>query len=302
MQKTTNKKYGILSFLILNFSFLILLSCTAPIDIDTDNSEPVIVIYSTLTDELRQQEVRISRSSPYLDNQPNATISGALVTITSSDLQTYHLTENPETPGLYQSTETWSVKENVAYSLDVEVDFNSDGIKESYKATTGNVIPLMQLDSIKIVPLDIMGHTNYAMNIYGLDSPEHDYYICKFLVNDSLITTQISKIFTVDDVVFNNTYVDGITLRYFDDIEEYEKDSEERRKNSTYLQSGDVVELQMSRVPKGYHDFINQCQKEMRGENPFFGGPASNITTNISNGGVGYFSGYVIARAKTTVP
>jgi hypothetical protein len=39
----------------------------------------------------------------------------------------------------------------------------------------------------------------------------------------------------------------------------------------------------------------------MNGENPFFGGPASNIITNISNGGLGYFTTYAGSTAETTV-
>jgi hypothetical protein len=37
----------------------------------------------------------------------------------------------------------------------------------------------------------------------------------------------------------------------------------------------------------------------MSGENPFFGGPASNIITNISNGGRGFFTTYPLSTTKT---
>ena len=74
------------------------------------------------------------------------------------------------------------------------------------------------------------------------------------------------------------------------------------RNQSVYLDSGDKVELQMSRIPKGYFDSVTQCQSEMGGSNPFFGGPPANITTNISNGGVGYFVGYCISRAEAITP
>lgn len=301
MSKVNKITFRNLIFLISHFSCFILFSCTAPIEIDTGNSEPVIVINGTLTDEYKQQEIRISRSSPYFDDQPNTIVSGAIVKITTSSGNSYHLIENDSIAGLYQTSTKWSAQAGVSYFLSVEIDFDSDGVADIYEASTTIIAPI-QLDSIKIIPMNIMGHKNYALNVYAMDSPEHDYYLCKFLVNDTLISTKISRYYTIDDIIFNGQYVNGAILRYFDNIDNRETDTDEQRKNSDYLSPGDKVELEMSRISKGYHNFINQCQKEMNGENPFFGGPASNITTNINNGGVGYFAGYCIMKANTVVP
>ncbi len=279
---------------------LVFSACTVPIDIDTDDTEPVIVIIGALTDEYKTQEVRISRSSPYFSDQKNGVVSGAVVSITTSGNQVYELVENPSVPGLYQTTVEWAAQAGSSYFLRVEVDFDSDGVKDVYEAST-TVLYTQNIDSIKIVPMEIMGHENYALNIYAQDSPEHDYYLYKFAINDTLISTKISKYYTVDDLVFNGSYIDGSTLRYFDSVDNWGTDTEDQRKRSDYLKSEDKVELQMSKISKDYHDFINQCQKEMYGENPFFGGPASNIITNISNGGVGYFSGYCIKRSSAFV-
>ncbi|GHT13657.1 hypothetical protein AGMMS4956_10180 [Bacteroidia bacterium] len=52
---------------------------------------------------------------------------------------------------------------------------------------------------------------------------------------------------------------------------------------------------------KGYYNFILQCQDEKEGGSSFFSSPASNINTNISNGGIGYFSCYSVTMAETIV-
>lgn len=284
----------------LFYLLLFLVGCTEAIDIHTDNSEPVIVIYGTITDEIKQQEVRITRSSPYFDDKSNPSISGAKVTITSSENKVYKLEEDESNPGYYRSLISWAAKVGVEYTLDVEVDFDDDGVMDNYQAAT-QILPTVTLDSIKIVPMTIMGHANYALNIYGEEPPTEDFYLFKFNINDSLYTKKISQFIVSDDVMFSGQYINGITINYFNDISEWEDDSDEQRKNSIYIKTGDKVEAQMSSVPKGYYDFIIQCWSEMNGENPMFGGPASNITTNISNGGVGFFTGYCITRTSTEV-
>jgi hypothetical protein len=129
------------------------------------------------------------------------------------------------------------------------------------------------------------------------DSPGENYYLFNVSYNDSLLTAKLSNYEISDNSFFKGQYVKGQLYR-FDDISEWEKDSEENRKRSVYLQPGDTVEAGLSLISKGYYDFISQCQREKSGENPMFGGPASNIATNISNGGVGYFTGYCTTKAS----
>jgi hypothetical protein len=274
-------------------------SCTEEIIIHTDNSKPVVVIYGELTDEFTHQSVKITWSSPYFDNQPNAGISGAAVKIVSSDDKTYEFFENDTVPGLYESKAKWAIKADITYSLKVEID--SEGDVKTYEASTTILSPIA-IDSIAIAPIDIMGYKHYAVNLFGNEPEGEDFYLCKYLVRDSLITTKISQYLMLNDVMFDGQYVDGFTLSFFDSIENWEKVPERMRNQSVYLSPGDKVELQMSRVSKGFFDFVIQCQSEMHGSNPFFGGPPANITTNISNGGVGYFSGYCISRAEAVTP
>ena len=288
------------NILFLAITLVFIASCTEPIDIKTDSSEPVIVINGIITDEYKYQMVQISRSSPYFDDEPNAGISDALVTVESSNNEVYQFIECDTLPGTYYSQRMWAAKEGFDYHLNVEVDFNNNGDIELYQASTTILTPLY-LDSVEIVPINIMGHANYALNVYGQDPPSEDYYLFKFSVNDSLVTSKLSQYVITDDVMINDEYIPGLTVQYFGDISEWEKDTEETRRRSLYVQEGDKVGVELCMITKGYYDFISQCVSEMSGENPMFGGPASNITTNISNGGVGYFSGYCITRSTVEV-
>jgi hypothetical protein len=121
-------------------------------------------------------------------------------------------------------------------------------------------------------------------------------------VNGDAVSEKLSRYVTTNDALFNGQKIDGLMLRSFDDISNWENDLPERRVNSVYLKSGDKLEVKMGMIPKGYYDFINQCISEIGRENPMFGTPSSNIVTNISNGAVGYFSGYCATTTETEVP
>ena len=288
-----------MKYIITSLFLFLFLSCTEEITIHTDNSKPVVVIYGVLTDEFTNKSVKVTWSAPYFDTQPNTGISGATVIITSSENKTYELFENDTVPGLYETKTKWAAKAGVTYSLKAEVDFEGD--KKTYEAVT-TIPPPIELDSIKIVQMNIMGHKNYAMNLYGNEPQGEDFYLCKYSVRDSLVSGKISQYNMLDDILFDGQYVNGFTLCFFDNIEEWETDSEESRKRSVYLAPGDKVELQMSKISKDYFNFVIQCQRVMRGSNPFFGGPPANVISNISNGGVGFFTGYCISRAEAITP
>jgi hypothetical protein len=275
---------------------MILSACTEPFDIRTDDSPPVIVIYGALTDELKHQVVNISRSSPYFDNEPNRGISGADVTVRSSDNRVYRFQENDSIRGLYYSENKFRVRSETDYSLTVEVDFDNDGILDSYEATT-TVLSVPAIDSLTLEPVDLFGHKNYFLYAHLQDPPEKNFYLFKVLLNDSLITGKLTDLVISDDKLFNNQYMKrNIYLFDDDEISEWEMGPEEDRKRPFFLHPGDIVSIEFSFIPQGYFDFINQCNREKNGENPMFGGPASNITTNIGNGGVGFFCGYKISR------
>jgi len=270
---------------------LVLSGCTEPFNIQTEDSDPRIVIYGVLTDSISAQEIIVSSTAPYFDNAENPSVSGARINITSSLNRTIQYEENPALPGSYRAPVNWRIEEGETYTLKVEVDFDGDGILDCYEATT-TVASAVHLDSIDVAPITIMGHENYAINIYGQDTPEEEYYLFHFYVNGTLTTTKLTDFVLTDDVMFNGEYIDGLTIQYFDAISEYENDSEEDRKRSIYLKIGDKVEVQTCVIPKGYFNFVVQCMNQKEGENPLFGGPPSNISTNISNGALGYFTAY----------
>jgi hypothetical protein len=286
------------------FFVSLLSSCVEPFVIETDDSPPVIVIYGCLTNELSFQAVRVSVSSAYFDTALNRNISGATVKITSSANSVFNFTEVDSIPGLYLTTDRTAGIPGTTYSLSVETDFDNDGIRETYTATS-TMLNATKVDSIEVKDINVMGYQFYTLNFYAQDTPSEDYYLSRCMINDSVVMFKINQLSPMPDIAFNGQYINGQAMQRFWNITEKDRieneDDEEDRRRRVYLSPGDTVTFSLCRIEKGYYDFINQCQSEMNGENPFFGGPASNIVTNISNGGLGYFTSYAFSTTKTVV-
>jgi hypothetical protein len=275
-------------------------SCTAPFDIDTRDSEPVIVIYGCLSDEDRHQQVRITRSSPYFDGRENEVVANANVRIKDSEGHDYIFPYGKN--GSYRSDVRFRARPGLTYRLTVEVDFDGDGTDETYEAET-TVHPPLTVDSITVKPVDIMGFRHYSLNIYAQDPPDaNNFYLFRFFINDSISNSRISDYIVADDEFFNGSYLEN-TIYYFEDVTDENVVRKNEGNDHIYMVSpGDRIRLQTLNIEEGYYKFLNECNSEMRGENPMFGGPPSNITTNISNGGVGFFTAYCICEKATAVP
>jgi len=55
------------------------------IEVQTNDTDPVLVVYGSVTTETSYQTIEISRSAPYFKNDSNLQISDAKVTIESTD-------------------------------------------------------------------------------------------------------------------------------------------------------------------------------------------------------------------------
>ena len=286
-------------YTIILIFYLLLSSCTAPIDIRTNDSEPVVVIYGRLTDELKHHSVSVSVSSPYFDSEPNRKVSGALVQVVSSADDTIRFAEVSGSPGLYETLSPTAAVSGLSYRLRVEADYNLDGVPETFSAVSTMPVP-QPVDSIRVESIGMMGRLLYAVRLYMQDYfPERNYYLDEYEVNGESVSKGISKHSVMNDDLFSGQYVHGLTIRMFRNAE----DEYDWNDDSDYhpLRAGDRVTLLFSHIEKGYYDFTRQARDVMEGETPF-GGPPSNIVTNISNGGVGYFSCYPVSSTTATVP
>ena len=296
------KRYHRHCFFAILWLILLGSSCTTPIDIRTENTDPVIVIYGCLTEDTVFQTVRISVSSPYFEMQPNQPVSDAIVSIHSSDNQTFEMTET-NIKGLYRTTFPMAATTGTTYHLSVYADIHRNGDIQLYEATATMQRPF-PVDSLGVRVMTIMGFKHYTISLYANEVRGADYYYAHSIINDTLVADRIPLSVVFSDYGIDGQYMDGLPLMQFEDSENEFFSNRDNEDDIPYnvVKPGDKITICLSLVEKGYHDFIEQAQRERRGENPFFGGPASNITTNISNGGVGYFAAFHTTRCDVVVP
>ena len=110
--------------MMIKFLYMFLLSillfewsCTEPFEIETIDFESVLVVESTITDEMKQQVVKLSRTST-LENSEILMESNANVIISTSNGQNYYFNWNAAL-GYYVSDEVFSAQPNVSYTLTV---------------------------------------------------------------------------------------------------------------------------------------------------------------------------------------
>ena len=144
----------------------------------------------------------------------------------------------------------------------------------------------------------------FTVNLFAQETPGEDYYLCHYFINGTLKTDKIKYFQVFDDRMYDGQYLEGEWIYDFPNGE-YKDDfniDEEDLEDIFFLYPGDHVIVQISRVEKGYYQFVRDCIQEQRGSNPMFGGPPANIHTNISNGGIGYFASYYINVGDAVAP
>ncbi|MDD4384199.1 MAG: DUF4249 domain-containing protein [Bacteroidales bacterium] len=276
-----------LNLSILMFFMLALTSCTERIDIELDSTYTRCVIYGEFTTDTLSHSVSITRTSDYFKNEKASPVSGAIVTIGDGE-NSYNLTEDLENPGnYYTNSDVYGVVGKV-YTLFVDgVDLLDNGNLRSYKASS-EIKPVTPPDSIKVIyqrPWNA-----WLINIYAQDPLEsEDFY--KFLVyqNGELHSDSLHKIQVIDDVLFNGNYTNGISIYFVD------ADSENT------FNTGDTIMVEFCGLTQDYYNYMIELQSSAGTSIPFFGGPPANPRTNLSNGAIGFFAAYSVAKTSTVI-
>ena len=247
-------------------------SCTERIDIKTDDAPPRLVIYGYITTDTLQHSIRITRSAGYFTTDSPEGVSLATVTISDNDGKVIPLVENDTVPGLYQTAADVYGEENKTYTLDVQLDFDGDGLPEHYRASAF-LTPINHIDSVGL-QASFLFKNMVEVLLYAQDMPEENFYSIFVSINDSILNPNINRFFVMDDVFFNGQYMNGVACYYLNQ-------DPEREDRDEILRVGDKVTLNINAISKEYATFISNVQTEIRGSNPIFGGPPANVGTNI---------------------
>ena len=130
-----------IKYILLLHLIAVLYSCTEPYEIETINYESVLVVESTITNELKPQVVKLSRTSS-LENPGILLENNATVTVSGNNGAIYNFSQDGET-GHYVSDQTFSSQTNVAYTLNIKTQ---DG--KSYKSSPVILPSAVEIDEV----------------------------------------------------------------------------------------------------------------------------------------------------------
>ncbi len=272
-------------------SFLILASCTEKIDMETGTTFIRLAVSGQITTDTTAHKIWLKKTTNVEDTMPAPRVSGANLIITDDASHTFVLTESNTEPGLYLTDPTVFGLPGHTYTLHISnVDINGDGTMETYEASD-KMNPVPPLDSIKLERIDDWEAT--AIKVWATDPATTEFYLCKYDVNDTLLTDTITEVFLTDDILFNGNTTNGIRSQYLED--EYDDE---------ILNPGDVVTFEINSVSEEYFTYLYKLQTEVFPKVPLFSGPPANVSTNVKNIGsngppaVGFFSAYSLERSS----
>ncbi|WP_350285655.1 DUF4249 domain-containing protein [uncultured Croceitalea sp.] len=125
---------------LLIFVGICTVTCTEPFEVELDDFENILVIEASITDEMKRQEIFISRT--YTTDEEVVQESGAIVNVSDDVGNTYTFQENGA--GLYVSSTEFAALSGRNYRLQIET---ADG--RSYSSSTAALPPSGQIDEVK---------------------------------------------------------------------------------------------------------------------------------------------------------
>jgi len=249
------------------------------------------VVFGEITTDTTKHKIELKRSANYFFNQPAEGISGAIVEISVED-RSLLLRENPDRPGTYETPADFYGEPGKTYNLSISgVDINEDGITEDYVASS--YMPVINpIDSITLKYTANSFFSGWEIQVWTYDPADiNNFYVFKALINKKLVTDTLTELVVQNDDLFNGNYTYGITSQFLLESKEDEK-----------LFPGDTVTFEANSITEDYYNFLIEAQSESFGQTPLFSGPPANISSNISNGALGFFTAYSITRSSKIVP
>lgn len=120
-----------LKYCILLSLLFLQISCTEPFEIETIGFQKILVVESTITNEVKQQLVKLSRTTT-LENLDVVMEKNAIVNITDSNGNVFNFSQDNIT-GHYLSDKEFQAKANITYTLGIRTE---DGKQYTSSAVT----------------------------------------------------------------------------------------------------------------------------------------------------------------------
>ena len=268
---------------------LLLCACTERIDLQSRSDyHDYLTVEATLTDHPEdQQRVWLFRSTPYFSNKPGAIVQGASVKVND-------VIFNNKGAGVYDAPEGFACEPGVEYKLQITLP-NGD----HYEAEATMPEPGFRMDDIDYaysggMTMDM--DSLWTVGVWGQEKEIDSYYLLTHAVNGEYQPLEMCKL--APDLYFNSNEVVGFPIEALLQSELLRKQYGDCYK---YLETGDVITLEIWTLDKGYFDYMLSLTMNTVSI-PLFTPQPANAPCNIRGEHVlGYFAVCPVARASVTV-
>ena len=268
---------------------LLLCACTERIDLQSRSDyHDYLTVEATLTDHPEdQQRVWLFRSTPYFSNKPRAIVQGASVKVND-------VIFNNKGAGVYDAPEGFACEPGVEYKLQITLP-NGD----HYEAEATMPEPGFRMDDIDYaysggMTMDM--DSLWTVGVWGREKDIDSYYLLTHAVNDVYQPLEMCKL--APDLYFNSNEVVGFPIEALLQSELLRQQYGECYK---YLETGDVITLEIWTLDKGYFDYMLALTMNTVSI-PLFTPQPANAPCNIRGEHVlGYFAVCPVARASVTI-
>lgn len=267
------------AFLIALISTL-LFSCTERIDIDLKENFRRIVVDGTITSDTMMHKVKLTTTTNYFYNEEPPAVADAVVYLDNGD-QKIRLEESPSGSGVYLTPADYFGVPGKQYQLEINLK-EPIGDQDFFSASNTMPETMLSIDSIGLEYEQTF--EIWFVKLYAQDPPTTDFYRIDLEVNDLLISDTASRAQVTDDRFFNGNNTNGLTVSIL-------------RKDE--IKIGDTVTLLLSSITEDYYKYFMQLQMESGYSSPLFSGPPANVSSNIKEGGLGFFA--AMGRARKTL-
>ena len=267
----------------------LLFACTERIDLQSRSDyHDYLAVEATLTNRPEDpQRVILSRSISYFHNEPQPMVRGASVKVND-------VIFNEKDAGIYEAPEGYACEPGIEYSLRISLPDGAHYEAEATMPESG--FRMDQIDYAysggKTMEMDSL----WTVGIWGREKDFDSYYLLTHAVNDVYQPLGMAKL--APDLYFNSNEVVGFPIEALLQSEVLRQQYGECYK---YLETGDVITLELWTLDKGYFDYMLALTMNSVSI-PLFTPQPANVPTNIRGEHIlGYFAVCPVERASVTI-
>ncbi|HEX2921260.1 MAG TPA: DUF4249 domain-containing protein [Bacteroidales bacterium] len=289
--KTVSVRIAAFLFLLLATGFFT--SCNEleeEIQWDIETAPEMLVVESVITNELKNQSVKLTLSRPYFDRAKPAAVSGAIMKLTEGT-NVYSLIESSENPGVYISEVEFRGEPLKTYALKINLPEKVNGLLEYSAIST---MP-------EGIDLDSAGFYIFKMPEFNLGEAEDGEEVDSTILGVYFFGNEPES---DDNFYINKVFRNDIPLQK--SSKEYLIYPDDNR-NGEYsymnaficnIAEGDKITFQVLSIEKGFYKFLEGViNSEQSGGMGSISGPPANAVGNIQDGkGLGYFTAAYISE------